>query len=44
MLEKILKYKNEYNINKTNCIKLLELNDNIKISKETLKKIMENKY
>jgi DNA mismatch repair protein MutS len=44
MLKKILKYKNEYNINKTNCIKLLELNDNIKISKETLKKIMENKY
>ena len=43
-IEKITSYRNEYEINKSNCIKLLELNENIKIGRETLKKIMENKY
>jgi len=43
-IEKILTYKNTYNNNKNQCIQFLELNENIKIGKETLKKIMENKY
>jgi DNA mismatch repair protein MutS len=43
-INKILKYKNDYQTNKSNCIKLLELKEDIKISKETLKKIMDNKY
>jgi DNA mismatch repair protein MutS len=43
-VNKILKYKNDYISNKSNCIKLLELKEEIKISKETLKKIMDNKY
>ena len=43
-VNKILKYKNDYLSNKSNCIKLLELKEEIKISKETLKKIMDNKY
>ena len=44
LIEKITSYRNEYEINKSNCIKLLELNEDIKIGRETLKKIMENKY
>ena len=44
LIEKITSYRNEYEINKSNCVKLLELNEDIKIGRETLKKIMENKY
>ena len=43
MVKKILTYKKEYDMNISNCIKILKLN-NIKIGRETLKKIMKNKY
>lgn len=43
-VEKITSYKKEYENNITNCIKLLQLNEDIKIGRETLKKIMEYKY
>jgi len=44
VLEKITLYKSDYETNIKNCIRLLQLNENISIGRETLKKIMENKY
>ena len=44
VLEKITSYKSDYNTNIKNCIRLLQLNEDISIGRETLKKIMENKY
>lgn len=43
-INNILKYKKEYLTNKSNCKKILELNENIKISINTLNKIMNNNY
>tara|TARA_B110000503_G_scaffold34981_1_gene57221 strand:- start:462 stop:3548 length:3087 start_codon:yes stop_codon:yes gene_type:complete len=43
-IEIINKYKTDYKNNVNNCIKLLELKENIKISKNILKKIMDNEY
>lgn len=43
-IEIILKYKDDYLINKSNCKKKIELNENIKIGIETLNKIMNNNY
>ena len=44
MVEKILGYKNSYTLNKSDCIKKIKLELNIKIGINTLKKIMENLY
>ena len=43
-IEIIKKYKTDYKNNVKDCIKLLELKENIKISKNILKKIMDNEY
>ena len=43
-VNKILSYKSIYINNKNQCIQLLDLKENIKIGRETLKKIMENNY
>ena len=40
----IKKYKINYDDNISNCVKILSSKENIKISKQTLKKIMEDKY
>lgn len=44
VLEKITSYKSDYETNIKNCIRLLQLNEDISIGRETLKKIMDNKY
>ena len=44
MVEKIFGYKNSYILNKTDCIKKIKLELNIKIGLNTLKKIMEKSY
>jgi hypothetical protein len=44
VLEKITLYKSDYETNIKNCIRLLQLNEDISIGRETLKKIMDNKY
>jgi len=44
VLDKIKSYKNVYDTNIKNCISLLKCEEDISIGRETLKKIMEDKY
>jgi hypothetical protein len=43
-IQNVLKYKTQYKENASNCIKLLDLKENLKISKTILKKIMDGTY
>ena len=43
-IQNVLKYKTQYKENASNCIKLLDLKENLKMSKTILKKIMDGTY